>query len=360
MIWANYCLVKKNAHWLLSYDQPIWTQSQRQKTQPKAVKSETRLTFGVEIEYLLATVHPIHPSPDPRDPPSMLWTSATGDLPSDDELETNWLLKHDATVLGIVRVDPYYREFGMEMSSPPYYYDEASREVAFMFMLAGYQQKFCRAFPWGTFGQANPDITRLDFLNHILSSESYEQLIIDFTTEFTDRLGFNIGNLTLPYKSSKRTIEFRLHQGTLDPDAILHFTHLCIKLTEKACLTKNQEAHIGRLRTDVEKPIGLGVQECSTVDLLMWLGCPAQAYYYGIAMVATDAKKFKERIEQDTRLAREQAQLAYERWVEARRKEKAFADEGGRTVRSVGRSRVRGRLLRRVLIFRVMILIIWI
>ncbi|CAD6447130.1 b08c9a71-108c-486b-86c2-53296ade42aa [Sclerotinia trifoliorum] len=363
-------------------------------SKPKAVKSETRLTFGVEIEYLLATVHPVHPSPDPRDPreydgkklatvddvnldileklkandvpASMLWTSATRALPSDEELEANWLLKNDATVLGLVRIHPYYREFGMEMSSPPYYYDEASREVIRLVLktlrknylvrvnsttglhvhvgneydgftfhvlrnlvailytyerqirlilpaerVQGLQQKFCRPFPWGSFGQANPDITRLDFLNHILSSENYEQLIIDFTT------------------GSKRTIEFRLHQGTLDPDAILHFIHLCIKLTEKACLTKNQDALIERLRNDVEKPIGLGDQECSTVDMLMWLGCPAQAYYYGIAMVATDKQKFKERIEEDARIARDHAKMAYEVWMEARRKEKALGFDVG-------------------------------
>ncbi|KAJ8058352.1 hypothetical protein OCU04_012544 [Sclerotinia nivalis] len=376
-------------------------------SRPEAVKSETRLTFGVEIEYLLATVHPIHPSPDPQDPrefdgkklrsvddvnldilkklkandvpASILWCSASRALPTDEELDTNWLLKNDATVAAHVRIHPYYREFGMEMSSPPYYYDEASREIVrvvlktlrknylvrvnataglhvhvgneydgFKFLVIrnlvailytyerqirlilpaervqGPQQRYCRPFPWGNFGQANPDITRIEFLNHILSSEDYEQLIIDFTADLTDRLGFNIGNLTLPYTSPKRTIEFRLHQGTLDPDAILHFTHLCIKLTEKACLTKNQDELVARLRHDVEKPIGLGEQECSTVDLLMWLGCPAQAYYYGVAMVATDEQKFKERIQEDARMARDHARMAYEAWVEARKKEKAL------------------------------------
>ncbi|KAF7868606.1 hypothetical protein EAF04_005137 [Stromatinia cepivora] len=372
----------------------------------EAVKSETRLTFGVEIEYLLATVHPIHPSPDPQDPreydgkklgtiddanldiskklkandvpASIMWCSASGVLPSDAELDTNWLLKYDASVAAHVRIHPNYREFGMEMSSPPYYYDEASREVirvvlktlrnnylvrvnasaglhvhvgneydGFTFLVfrnlvailytyerqirlilptervQGPQQRWCRPFPWSNFGQANPDITRLEFLNHILSSEDYGQLMIDFTSDLTDRLGFNVCNLTLPYGNPKRTIEFRLHQGTLDADAILHFTHLCIKLTEKACLSKNQDELIARLRHDVEKPIGLGDQECSTVDLLMWLGCPAQAYYYGIAMVATDKEKFKERIHEDARLARAHARMAYEAWVEARGKEKA-------------------------------------
>ncbi|KAJ8059424.1 hypothetical protein OCU04_012368 [Sclerotinia nivalis] len=53
-----------------------------------------------------------------------------------------------------------------------------------------------------------------------------------------------------------------------------------------------------RLRQDVSKPVGLGEGELSTIDFLMWLGCPAQAYYYGINMVM-DKAALENRIKND-------------------------------------------------------------
>ncbi|KAA8567326.1 hypothetical protein EYC84_010357 [Monilinia fructicola] len=289
---------------------------------PKATKSETRLTFGVEVEYLLATVHPVHSDPNPKDPRetdgkklgtidatnkeialkleavgipvSILWYEP-GDEPdpTDRSFETDWMLKYDPSVVPAYRIHPNYREFGMEISSPPYYYDDASREAvrtilkvlrnnylvrvdssaglhihvgnehdgfqlpvfrSLVAILYTYerqirlilpaqrvqtsQAKWCRPFSYSRFGSKNPNMTRLEFLNHILSSQDQNQLIADMSSGDGDqRLGFNLLNLMLPYEDSKRTIEFRIHHGTLDPDAILHWLHFCIKLVEKAAYT---------------------------------------------------------------------------------------------------------------------------
>ncbi|KAF7951815.1 hypothetical protein EAE96_007113 [Botrytis aclada] len=378
-----------------------------------AVKSETRLTFGIEIEYLLATVHPVHPAPHPEDPreidgkklesidkanydigeklkakgiPVALTLCGNADIyPSDAELRTQWHLKADSSVIPKERIHPDYREFGMEISSPPYYYDQASRELipvvlealrnnylvrvndtagfhvhvgneydGFSFpvfrnlvaILYTYErqirlmvsaervqtaQTYCRSFTWCTFATSVPNISRLEFLNHILSYQdpaNWKEFWTDMTAGAGGRLAFNLVNLKLPYESEKRTIEFRLHPGTLDPGVMLHWIHFCIKITEKACLIKNEDALYELLRRDVEKPIGTGAEDCSTVDFLMWLGCPAQAYYYGAPLVS-DPEDFKNRIQEDERMeqvSRALALMKKKEWDERERRRKHARD----------------------------------
>ncbi|KAM0310249.1 hypothetical protein ACHAO8_008273 [Botrytis cinerea] len=372
-----------------------------------AVKSETRLTFGIELEYLLATVHPFHPAPHPKDPRekdgkklatiekanyeigkkleangvSVATTlrSNASISPSDEELRTKWHLKSDSSVAPRVRIHPDYREFGMEISSPPYYYDQASRELipvvlrtlrdnylvrvndsagfhvhvgnehdGFSFpvfrnlvaILYTYERQirlmvsadrvqtsqiYCRPFSRSNFGNSVPDITRLEFLNHILSyqnQDNWGQLWTDMTTNPGGRLAFNLANLKLPYETENRTIEFRLHPGTLDPEAILHWVHFCIKVTEKACLIKNENELYLHLRRDVEKPIGTGEEDCSTVDFLMWLDCPDQAYYYGAPLIS-DPQGLKDRIQEDDRMEQVERVVAAQKrtkWEERRRR----------------------------------------
>ncbi|KAF7886621.1 uncharacterized protein EAF01_011299 [Botrytis porri] len=369
-----------------------------------AVKSETRLTFGIEIEYLLATVHPIHPAPHPKDPrekdgeklhnidkanfdigerlkakgiPVIVTACGTDTSLSGAELRTRWQLKSDSSVNPKERIHPDYREFGMEISSPPYYYDQASRELipvvletlrnnylvrvndsagfhvhvgneydGFSFpvfrnlvaILYTYErqirlmvsavrvqtaQEYCRSFTWSTFGTSVPDTTRLEFLNHILSYQNqndWKQFWIDMTPGVGGRLAFNLVNLKLPYESEKRTIEFRLHPGTLDPEAMLNWVHFCIKVTEKACLIKNENELYELLRRDVENPVGTAEEDCSTVDFLIWLGCPAQAYYYGAPLVA-DPETLRDRIQEDERM--EQVSRALAVLKKAQREERA-------------------------------------
>ncbi|TGO48802.1 hypothetical protein BCON_0229g00140 [Botryotinia convoluta] len=375
-------------------------------TRETAIKSETRLTFGIEIEYLLATVHPVHPAPHPKDPrekdgkklgsideanddigerlkakgiPVTVTMWETDTSPSGAELRTKWHLKSDSSVSPKERIHPNYREFGMEISSPPYYYDQASRELipvvletlinnylvrvdasagfhvhvgneydGFSFpvfrnlvaILYTYErqirlmvsadrvqtsQEYCRSFTWCTFATSVPDITRLEFLNHILSyqnQDNWKQFWTDMTPGVGGRLAFNLVNLKLPYESEKRTIEFRLHPGTLDPEVMLNWLHFCIKVSEKACLIKNENELYELLRRDVEKPIGTGEEDCSTVDFLMWLGCPAQAYYYGAPLVA-DPEGLKDRIREDERMeqvGRALAVLKKTEWEERMRR----------------------------------------
>ncbi|ESZ93931.1 hypothetical protein SBOR_5690 [Sclerotinia borealis F-4128] len=319
--------------------------SQTPKTkdsQTKTVKSETRLTFGVEIEYLLATVPPVIPDPHPDDPRekdgkklesidetnvdisktlkaagvpvSILWEELRDGNTSDEDLLAKWILQYDISVLPInKKVHHNYQELGMEISSPPYYYDEASREAirtvvkvlrnnylvrsdpstglhvhvgnehdGFMFpvlrnlvaILYTYerqirlllpadrvqtnQRRWCLPLSSSRFCGQYPELSRREVLDHILEHQNYDGLIVDMSSAIgVERLGFNLLNLRLPY-ADNRTIEFRLQQGMLDPDAILHWVHVCVKLVEKACLVKNQDEFVEQLRRDVEKPIGFG------------------------------------------------------------------------------------------------------
>ncbi|KAI9642373.1 hypothetical protein NHQ30_009177 [Ciborinia camelliae] len=135
--------------------------------------------------------------------------------------------------------------------------------------------------------------------------------------DFTDAgpLAFNFESHKITFTNNKRTVEFRHHHGTLDPDAMFNWIHVCIKLVKKACLAKDDEL-FAQLRQDVSRPIGFGHRELSTVDFLMWLGCPAQAYYYGIIMT-TDKSAFRERIMNDEK-RREMHLLEARTYLESR------------------------------------------
>ncbi|TEY86383.1 hypothetical protein BOTCAL_0009g00100 [Botryotinia calthae] len=334
-------------------------------------EAESRLTFGVELEFLLATLPKGGENPHPSDPRevdariladdnsinydiqrkleevSILATVKESEFGNENEvaanIAANWILKTDCTV------DPgkqnsntrKYCEYGMEIISPPYYYDDASRRAVetvvrtlrynylvrvnettglhvhvgngyhgfewpilrnFMAIAWTYERQilllmpeirlknvFCKPLDWspltGTLVGRNIELTRLEFLNCILSLTDNEQACVALGAK---TLGFNISNLAPPFRSTfgKRTIEFRQHPGTLDSESILHWVHICVKLVEKAYHTKDEELS-KRLRADVEKPIGFGDKNSvTTVDYLMWLGCPAQAYYYGKKLIS--------------------------------------------------------------------------
>ncbi|KAG4031322.1 hypothetical protein MFRU_009g01090 [Monilinia fructicola] len=331
-------------------------------------KPHTRLTFGVELEFILATVADGQPNPYPKDPREVngkklsdfdpinedileklkqVGIAATvkgveyHSLPSKEALRTDWILKIDVTVEGNEQGKSYV-DYGLEMASPPYFYDEASRKAIetvvrtlrknylvrvnnstglhvhvgngyfglqwkvlrnLMAIAWTYERQirlivprerismnYCRSLRASSLGTSFPQYTRLEFLNRILSFSSNQDIVSELDAASTGRLGFNIRDLRVPYEVDRRTIEFRQHSGSLDPEAILHWVHVCVKLVERACLTKDDDALYARLRADVEKSIGFGDDEVSITDYLMWLGCPAQAYYYGKQMIANKAQ----------------------------------------------------------------------
>lgn len=354
-------------------------------SKPTVFKSETRLTFGLEIEYLLATIKPNLPNPFPKDPRQLdgetinTIGAANADISKrlknvgipasvlDEECEecgvtdegflTDWILKHDCSVGSEQPIHPDLKEFGLEMSSPPYYYDEGSREAIrtvikvlrtnylvrvnkstgihvhvgnendgfqlpilrnLLAILFTYERQIRLILPddraqvdnyWSLpliatkFAAKYIDSSRLEVLNHLLSFQDNNELIRSTQSRFSGSPGFLFDNLWLPYDDTgKRTIEYRIHHGSLDPEAILHWVHLCVKLTQKACLIKNQEELEAQLRKHVDKPVGLGKGDVSTIDFLMWIDCPSEAYYYGRNMVRNQYK-LQQRIEGDEEVA---------------------------------------------------------
>ncbi|KAF7922883.1 hypothetical protein BELL_0832g00030 [Botrytis elliptica] len=340
-------------------------------------EAESRLTFGVELEFLLATISKGGENPHPSDPrevdPRILADEDSINYDIERKLEevgiaatvkesdygnlgevnaaaaTDWILQTDFTVgpgqqNSNVRK---YLEYGMEMSSPPYYYDEATRRTVetvvrklrnsylvrvnettglhvhvgigyrgfdwpilrnFLAIAWTYERQIllimpeirldnphCKSLRDSKLGSYDPRLTRLEVLNRILSFTNNGQVVREIGSRNT---GFNISNLAPPFLSSfgKRTIEFRHHPGTLDSESILHWVHICVKLVEKACLIKNEAELFEQLRTDVEKPVGFGDKNnVTTVDYLMWLGCPSQAYYYGKQLIS-DKVRVEKRI----------------------------------------------------------------
>ncbi|ESZ89896.1 hypothetical protein SBOR_9721 [Sclerotinia borealis F-4128] len=344
-------------------------------------EANTRLTFGVEIEFLLATVKPGNPNHNPNDTREVDGKYLPSEDPinfniadkltnvgipavveeedvlhehlPDEQYRTCWILKPDCSV-GEYNPSPDpedYVEYGLEMSSPPYYYDEASREAirtviktlrnnylvhvddsAGLHVHVGngyfglqwrklrnlaaivwtYEQhlelimpekrvgtKWCRSL-WECKLQMNDvELARLEVLNLILSFTEGTNMVTELEAwDSISRLGFNVRGLSTPFMDSKCTVEFRYHAGSLDPEAILHWVPVCIKIVEKACLVKDEDEDefFERLRSDVEKPIGFDERHISTIDCFMWLGCPAQAYYYGVKMIA-DKTKVEQRIQ---------------------------------------------------------------
>ncbi|TGO60954.1 hypothetical protein BCON_0031g00320 [Botryotinia convoluta] len=350
-------------------------------------EAESRLTFGVELEFLLATVPRGGENPHPSDPrevdPRILADEDSINYDIERKMEevsipatvkesecgnsgevaaataTNWILKTDVTV-GPGAQSPStrkYYQYGMEITSPPYYYDAATRRAVetvvralrnnylvrvnestglhvhvgngyhgfewpilrnFMAIAWTYERQivlmipearldniYCKSlYEESSLGRSNPGLTRLEFLNRILSLTDNLQVVKELGRKCA---GFNIRNLNPPFRSNsgKRTIEFRHHPGTLDPESILHWLHICVKLVEKACLIKNEEKLLEQLQADVEKPIGFeDKNSVTTVDYLMWLGCPSQAYYYGKQLISDKVqveKRIRDAAEEEAR-----------------------------------------------------------
>ncbi|KAF7881539.1 hypothetical protein EAF00_011908 [Botryotinia globosa] len=347
--------------------------SQENISDTAPVEGETDLTFGLELEFIFATVDADKPDPHPRDPREVdgnkfpdkeavnrdilkklravgIPAVITSNDVTDEESITCWILKEDTTV-GDDTLRPaenkskIYHRNGMEITSPPYYYTEparnAIREVlrtvrgnyricvdetaglhvhvgnsfnGFQFPKIQHALAIAYTYELQTELIFSPDRVSVEVLEKILAYTDNESLIEDFgESSMAGRLAFNIEGLKTPYKDGIRTIEFRHHHGSLDPEAILNWIHVCIKFVEKACFAKHDEL-LAQLRQDVAKPTGFGEGHLSTIDFFMWLGCPAQAYYYCADMV-TDKDAFEQRIKDDATRREEFAKRARARLI---------------------------------------------
>ncbi|KAF7867430.1 hypothetical protein EAF04_005513 [Stromatinia cepivora] len=352
--------------------------SQETKTKTTPAQAEINLTFG--LEFVLATGYPGKPDPHPNDPreidgnklsdvnfinydiqkkltavgiPSIVdeWDDTRPDsvvTHSEEEYETCWVLKADKSVGdgdGGQKWNKLYRKNGMEMSSPPYYYTESARNA--IRTVLGTLKNSYRVRVDNTAGlhfHVGNSYNGLQFpiLQKLLAiAHTYEPQLLLIVSEdpeflekilgYTDnsslledlggapgmgRLAFNIEGLKTPYANGRRTIEFRHHHGSLDSGAIFNWIHVCVKFVEKAFFAKVDELFM-RLRQNVSKPVGLGEGELSTIDFLMWLGCPAQAYYYGINMVM-DKAALEDGIKNDVIRHQRHLEWARERrlWIE--------------------------------------------
>lgn len=353
--------------------------SQKNIPDTEPVESETDLTFGLELEFILATVDAGKPDPHPNDPREVdgkklsttfkidqdigkklravgIRAIVRGEKATDEEYKSSWIMKDDSSVgddEGRVPQEwnELYRKNGMEIVSPPYYYTELAKDEItkvlrtirrnyrvcvdgtaglhvhvgnsynglqfpklkhFLAIAHTYEPHLMLIFPservtdnsWcpplfnSRLSRENPDLTRAEILENILGYTDNESLLFDFGESIgSGRLAFNLAGLETPFLNEQRTIEFRHHHGSLDPRTILNWIHVCIKFVEKACFAKSDELFT-QLRQDVAKPIEFGEGDLSTIDFLMWLGCPAQAYYYCANMV-TDKDAVEKRIEYD-------------------------------------------------------------
>ncbi|TGO27264.1 hypothetical protein BPAE_0045g00630 [Botrytis paeoniae] len=262
-------------------------------------KGESDLTFGLELEFIFATVDADKPDPHPKDPREVdgkefpdkeainrdilvLLTTAgipavvTSNDMTDEESITCWILKEDTSV-GDDTIRP------AENKTIVYTY-EPQTELIFSSDRAS--RDWCPPFSKGCFGMANPDLTRVEVPEKVLGYTDNNSLIRDFgKPSMAGRLAFNLEGLKTPYQDGIRTVEFRYHHDSLDPGAILNWIHVCIKFVEKAYFAKHDEL-LAQLRQDIAKPTGFGEGDLT------------QAYYYCASMV-TDKDALEQRIEHD-------------------------------------------------------------
>jgi hypothetical protein len=125
-------------------------------------------------------------------------------------------------------------------------------------------------------------------LDEIYNTKSISELILLMGFGYGEtgyKLGFNMSNLLESYvnddgehihiKSPKKTIEFRHHEGTMDPVAIYHWTKVCVNFVEFA-----EEVWTSKLRVWLRCNIDRKVVDYPAVAVLCALKIPVQAMYY--------------------------------------------------------------------------------
>ncbi|TGO16127.1 hypothetical protein BPAE_0519g00020 [Botrytis paeoniae] len=123
----------------------------------------------------------------------------------------------------------------------------------------------------------------VDDLVKLLSSPELEE------DRLYKRLTYSICNLETEAEKVKKTIEFRQHKSTFDDEEVYHWITVCASLVHFAS-TVDEEV----LRKFCKEHFHKTVDEFSIVEVLMALGRPAQAYYYGIRLFAGKAERAEE------------------------------------------------------------------
>ncbi|KAK6591699.1 hypothetical protein H4I96_12255 [Botrytis cinerea] len=315
------------------------------------VKVETGLTFGLELEFILATVDADKHDPHPKDPREVdgknlnsiynidqdickklravgIPSVVLGDETTEEESKTCWLLKGDITV-GDDKAFPdripkewneLYTKNGMEIVSPPYYYSESAKDTITKVLRTIRQNcRVCVDHTAGLHVHVGNSYNGLQFpiLKQLFAiAYTYEpQLMLMFPSErvsnnfwcpplFQSRSSRENPGLTraqileniLEYPDNNSLLNN--FGESLDLGRLAFKLAVCVKFVEKACFAKSDDLFT-QLRQDVSKPIGFSEGDLGAIDFLMWLGCPAQAYYYGITMITMDKKAFEKRIQDD-------------------------------------------------------------
>jgi hypothetical protein len=126
-----------------------------------------------------------------------------------------------------------------------------------------------------------------DILDEIYKTTSINQLIKLMSASDGSgwKMGVNLGNLLEPYVDERRsfhhpddlkkTIEFRQHEGTLDPKAVYNWAKVCVNLVEFA-----QEVPTPKLQAWLRWNINQKVEEYPAVAVLYALKIPQCALYY--------------------------------------------------------------------------------
>jgi hypothetical protein len=123
---------------------------------------------------------------------------------------------------------------------------------------------------------AQKNLSPKQSLQSILSCQSTAQVITLFTTAIVDGGmaydGYNI--IPDSGETIKRTLEFRQHEGTLDPESIINWATVCAKLLQYA----------GEVpQADLEKFLWDNVKDERTftaVDLIEKIGLEKEAHYF--------------------------------------------------------------------------------
>lgn len=159
-------------------------------------------------------------------------------------------------------------------------------------------------------------ILELDTVDNIVKHLSSPEIEED---RLFKRLTYSICNLETGAEKVKKTIEFRQHKSTFDDEEVYHWITVCASLVHFAS-TVDEEV----LRKFCKEHFHKTVEEFSIVEVLMALGRPAQAYYYGIRFFAEkderakEERKLRKEIEDENR--KEEQEREHRRNLEERRR----------------------------------------
>lgn len=140
---------------------------------------------------------------------------------------------------------------------------------------------YCRSLMKSTYlgKRQHPQVTRKEGLETIIETTTLDEIKRFMCPDSQlNRPAYNLENLFPPFEEEvKRTIEFRQHEGTLEPECIEHWLRVCIGLVRYACDVRrkwNEEFCL--------KNVVLPLEKCTLLDVLTSCNQSAGAvYYYG-------------------------------------------------------------------------------